>query len=153
MMNVVLREAKIEDLPTLLEFEQGIIQFERPYDETLKPDPISYYDIEEMIDAADVAVYVAEVDNQIVSSAYAKIKTGKPYLQHNEYVYLGFMFVRPAYRGKGINGMIMDKLKEWTKSKNLTEIRLDVYADNDAAIRAYEKAGLKKHMTTMRVRI
>jgi hypothetical protein len=41
-----IRKAKLEDLNTLLEFEQGIITAERPYDPTLKQGTISYYNIE-----------------------------------------------------------------------------------------------------------
>jgi RimJ/RimL family protein N-acetyltransferase len=32
----------------------------------------------------------------------------------------------------------------------LTEVRLQVYTENNAAIRAYEKAGFKQIMTEMR---
>ena len=41
------RSATLDDLPALKECEQGIIAAERPYDHTLKPDPISYYDLGE----------------------------------------------------------------------------------------------------------
>ncbi|WP_336622662.1 MULTISPECIES: hypothetical protein [unclassified Cellulophaga] len=41
MENIEIRIAKLEDLETLKSFEQGVILAERPFDETLKPDPIS----------------------------------------------------------------------------------------------------------------
>lgn len=151
MKPVLIRAAHIDDLPTLLAFEQGIIQYERPFDETLKPDPISYYDIEAMISAADAEVIVAEIDNEVVASAYVQIKKALPYLDHKHYAYLGFMFVIPEHRGRGINSLIIAKLNEWALSKNLREVRLTVYAENDSALRAYEKAGFKKHITEMRI--
>ena len=40
---ILTRKAILEDLPILYEFEQGIIAYERPYDVTLKSDPINYY--------------------------------------------------------------------------------------------------------------
>lgn len=49
--------------------------------------------------------------------------------------------------------MILDGLKEWSKSKGITELRLDVYDANDSAIRAYEKAGFQRHLLNMRIRI
>ena len=49
------------------------------------------------------------------------------------------MYVEPAYRGKGINQMIIAALKTWAYSRNVTELRLDVYHDNANAIKAYEK--------------
>lgn len=58
MDNFTVRSAKIEDLEILLSFEQGIIKAERPYDSTLAKDPITYYDIKELIlsDKAEVVV-------------------------------------------------------------------------------------------------
>ncbi len=151
MENLVIRKATKEDLSVLLNFEQGIITAERPWDETLKPDPISYYDISAMIDSQTTDVIVAEIDNELVGSAYIDIREGKPYLRHHHYGYLGFMYVLPEYRGQGVNGKIMDELVHIAKQKNITELRLDVYSDNDSALRAYEKAGFKKHLINMRI--
>ena len=49
MSTIQFRVANLTDLPILLQFEQGIITAERPFDPTLKPDPISYYNLEELI--------------------------------------------------------------------------------------------------------
>ena len=151
MQNLRFRPATFADLPILLDFEQGIIETERPYDPTLKPGHISYYDIKAMIESADTEVVVAEVDGQVIGSAYAQLRAAKPYLQHDRYAYLGFMYVRPEYRGRGINQGIIDELKRWAKSLSLTEFRLDVYSDNQAALRAYQKAGFQSHLITMRM--
>lgn len=150
---ISFRPATLEDLPVLYQFEQGIILAERPFDSTLKPDPINYYDLKAYILSNDVEIIVALDNDVIVSSGYAKIMRGKPYHMHSKYAYLGFMYVRPEYRGKGIINGITERLKAWAKSKNLNEIRLDVYNDNHSAIKAYEKAGLKKHLVEMRMRL
>ena len=36
---ITIRKATIEDLPVLLEFEQGVLRAERPMDRTLKGNP------------------------------------------------------------------------------------------------------------------
>jgi hypothetical protein len=41
----------------------------------------------------------------------------------------------------GNNAVIIEALKEWCRSQNITELRLDVY--QPSAIRAYEKQALK----------
>jgi GNAT superfamily N-acetyltransferase len=61
------------------------------------------------------------------------------------------MYVEPAHRGKGINQMIIAALKTWAYSRNVTELRLDVYHGNATAIKAYEKAGFTSHMINMRL--
>jgi ribosomal protein S18 acetylase RimI-like enzyme len=43
---------------------------------------------------------------------------------------------------KGSQRNIIEALKEWCQSQNITELRLDVYNDNPSAIRA-EKVGFK----------
>ncbi|MGK0296361.1 MAG: GNAT superfamily N-acetyltransferase [Ulvibacter sp.] len=151
MSSIKIRKAKLEDLEILLEFEQGIIAAERPYDPTLKEGTISYYNIEKMILATDVEVLVAEIDAIIVGSGYARIATAKPYLNHENYAYLGFMFTHLEYRGQGVNSKIIEELKNWCKSLDIHELRLDVYSDNPSAIKAYEKVGFKMHLINMRI--
>lgn len=151
MPEITIRKATHRDLDTLLRFEQGIIATERPFDKTLKPGHIHYYDLEAMIHASDVEVLVAQVNDEVIGSGYARIETAKPYLNHRQYAYLGFMFVEPAYRGQGVNQKIIKALTQWAVAQNINEIRLDVYADNIAAIKAYEKAGFVPHLLQMRM--
>ncbi|WP_462220624.1 N-acetyltransferase family protein [Ferruginibacter sp.] len=151
MNQIFIRKAVLTDLERLLEFEQGVIAAERPYDPTLRKEKINYYNIEKMINAADVEIVVAELDEVIIGSGYARIENAKPYLQHQQHAYLGFMYVDPNHRGKGVNKKIIDALVEWCTLQNITELRLDVYQMNEAAINAYEKVGFAKHMIAMRM--
>lgn len=146
-----LREATLNDLPILLQFEQGIVTAERPFNVTLKEGPINYYDLKALISDEDATVIVAEQEGVLVGSGFAIIKPAKPYLDHEHYAYLGFMYTDPAYRGRGVNRKIIEGLKSWALSKGLAEIRLTVYSDNEPAIRAYEKVGFKKHILEMRL--
>ena len=147
----VIRRAKQQDLPILLEFEQGIIRDERPFDPTIAPDPIHYYPLVELLDSERACVLVAEIDGELVASGMARKWQARHYLDHTEYGFLGFMYTRPEYRGKGINGQITDQLVLWCKEQGLMEIRLTVYSGNKSAIRAYEKAGFRPHIVEMRI--
>jgi len=151
METIIIRKAVPGDLDTLLGFEQGVISAERPFDPTLKPGHTNYYDIEKMIASPDVELLVAEQDGKLIGSGYARIENAKPYLVHERYAYLGFMYVIPSFRGRGINKMIMKALVKWSASQNIAELRLDVYHANESAIRAYEKVGFSKHMVNMRM--
>jgi len=153
MSNIIIRSATVEDLPILYDFEQGIITAERPFDPTLQDGHINYYDIKTMIESNEDEVTVAIVDQKIVGSAYGKILPAKHYLKHSHYAYLAFMFVDPNYRGMGVNKKIVEKLVRWAKSKDINEVRLDVYSDNAPALRAYEKAGFDRHLVNMRMGI
>jgi len=150
---ILTRKATLKDVDTLLVFEQGVIKAERPFDITLKADPLHYYNIEEMINAPHIELVVAEYNGEIIGSGYARLETSKDYLQHSKHAYLGFMYVDPNYRGNGVSQRIIDALKNWTVLQHVTEMRLDVYFNNHIAINAYEKAGFIKHMTEMRMAI
>jgi RimJ/RimL family protein N-acetyltransferase len=163
MANIHLRPATNADLETLYRFEQDLIATERPFDPTLKPEPIHYYDLAAMIANPEVQLLVAELQDQpvagaavdrpetrLVASGYARIEPAKPYLRHPAHAYLGFMYVDPAHRGKGLNTRIIEELRKWAQSQNITELRLDVYHLNTRAIRAYEKAGFIPHHLHMR---
>jgi ribosomal protein S18 acetylase RimI-like enzyme len=149
MDEIIIRKAVLEDLNILLRFEQGVINTEKPFDITLKEKPV-YYDIVELITAPHIELVVAEYKNEIIGSGYARIETAKHYLRHQNHAYLGFMYVDPAHRGKGVNKKIIDTLEKWAAEKNIKELRLDVYNNNEPAIKAYEKVGFAKHMISMR---
>ncbi len=153
MDTLIIRKATKKDLDILLLFEQGVINAERPFDSTLKNDPLHYYHFNEMMNDSNVQLVVAESNQKIIGSGYARIEDAKHYLQHAKHAYLGFMYVDPNERGKGIIQKIIETLKQWSLSRNITELRLDVYKNNTPAISAYEKAGFSQHMIEMRMEI
>lgn len=152
-MEPLIREAALDDLHTLFRFEQNVINAERPFDPTIKRAGINYYDIKKMISAANVRLVVAEHGKEIIGCGYARIEDAKIYLKHAKHAYLGFMYVEPGYRGKGVNQLVITDLKQWAISQNVTELRLEVYYDNIAAIKAYEKMGFTRLMIEMRLDI
>lgn len=153
MKNLLFRTATLDDLEILESFEQGVIKAERPYDPTLKPDPIIYYNLKGLIQSSESEVIVTTYNALIIASSYVRILPAKPYLKHDFYAYLGFMFVTPEFRGKGVNKKIIAEVKNWCIKKKIHELRLDVYCENISAIKAYEKAGFKNHLVNMRIEI
>ncbi|GGH02894.1 GNAT family N-acetyltransferase [Mucilaginibacter phyllosphaerae] len=151
MENITIRPATIADIDTLRQFEQGVISAERPFDPTLKDGHINYYDLNEFITAPHIYLLVAELNGGLIGSGYSRIETSKIYLKHQQHAYLGFMYVLPQHRGKGVNKMIIDALKEWSVKQGVTEFSLQVYYQNTSAIKAYEKAGFNRHMIKMRM--
>jgi ribosomal protein S18 acetylase RimI-like enzyme len=151
MEQVTVRPATLTDLETLLEFEQAMIVAERPFDETIRTSgEVRYYDLAGLIAAPHVEIVVAEHASQIIACGYVRIEDSELYLQHKQHAYLGFMYVVPEHRGKGVNKTVMKALEQWSISKGVTEMRLEVYVDNVAAIKAYEKSGFSRHMVEMR---
>src|SRR6187402_3209439 len=149
MSEIKIRKASLDDLEQLMVFEQDLIKAERPFDPTLKPDPVNYYDLKSLLTSPLAEVVVAEMDNKIIASGYARIDKSKPFLKHSHHAYLGFMYVVPEYRGQGINKRIINALKNWAAIQNITEFSLEVYYDNISAIKAYEKKNFSKYILEM----
>ena len=80
--------------------------------------------------AFEQGVIAAERDGTLLGSGYARID--------------------PAHRGQGINTLLIESLRQWALSRDITELRLDVYTTNPRAIRAYEKAGFTPLLLQMR---
>ncbi|QDV22561.1 GNAT family N-acetyltransferase [Aureliella helgolandensis] len=152
-MHIVIRPATAIDLPILLTFEQGIIAAERSYDETLLPDPISYYDISELIASPEAEVIVAELDGTLIGSGYARRKASRHYTEPAFHAYIGFLYVVPEHRGKGVNKRVLDALFTWARANDLPEVHLTVYPGNEPALRAYEKVGFEPHILEMRMNL
>jgi GNAT superfamily N-acetyltransferase len=154
MDRVRTRPATLDDLDLLLTFEQAIIEAERPFDSTIRTGlDVHYYDLAALVSSPDAQVLVAELDSEVIGSGYARIERSEVYFNHREHAYLGFMYVVPQHRGKGVNRQIMEELEAWSRSRGVTEMRLEVYAENAGAIRAYEKSGYAKLLLEMRKRL
>ncbi len=151
MDQITVRPAVREDLPFLYQFEQGIVAAERPFDPTLKEGVIHYYDLAAMIGTDDAVIAVAECNGQLVGAGSARKLPALPFLKHAFHAHLGFMFVDPAFRGRGVIQLVMESLKNWAVEKELNIIRLEVYAENASAIRAYEKMGFAPNLVEMTI--
>ena len=148
---ITIRKATTEDLSILYEFEQGVLHAERPMDKTLKVSKTFYYDIPNLISDQMAELVIAEINGVITGCGYARIKQARDCFQFDQFSYLGFMFTKEDYRGKGVNKTIMNYLYDWSLSRGIYEIRLEVYPSNNAAIKAYEKVGMQATMHTMRI--
>ncbi|RYD91493.1 MAG: GNAT family N-acetyltransferase [Sphingobacteriales bacterium] len=147
----IIRKATLNDKPTLLQFEQGVVEAERPFTPEMKAGEQQYYDLDRLLTSPDAYLVVADLNGELIASGYARIDQSKPYLKHAEEAYLGFMYVLPQHRGKGVNRLVIDGLKRWALSRKVTELRLEVYSENAPAIKAYEKFGFTPYLLQMRM--
>jgi len=144
-----LREANIDDLHRLREFEQAVVEFERAFNPCIKAGEVTYYDLESLLSDKRSQLIVAEIEGELVGSGYAQLRESKDSLTHQEISYLGFMYVVPEHRGLGIVRKVIDRLIEWSVSRGVRDFYLDVYAQNESAVAAYRKAGFGPSLLEM----
>ena len=145
------RAATLQDIPRLEELEQAVVAAERPFNTQIRANNPKYYNLPELINSPDSYLLVVEVQDEIVATGYAKIRNSKSALSHAKDAYLGFMFVSPTFRGQGLNQKVIAELMAWAKNRSVHDFYLDVYADNQAAIRAYEKLGFAPSLVEMKL--
>jgi GNAT superfamily N-acetyltransferase len=150
-MPIKIRQAANEDLPAILAFEQAVVAAERPYNNEVKDGTVQYYDMAALISSDQSRVLVAEDSERLVATGHATLKPSSNYLNHDRHAYLGLMFVEPEYRGQGIIQEIIEGLLQWARSKGVTNFYLDVYGENEAAVKAYEKLGFRQNLVEMRL--
>jgi GNAT superfamily N-acetyltransferase len=96
--------------------------------------------IKAALEDRSIAMYwvLVNEDNQPVGSASAL----KEWSDWNAgyYWWIQSMYIRPDYRGKGYLDLLLDAIQSEMKKQNGLELRLYVHENNQAAIRAYEKA-------------
>lgn len=148
---ISVRTATHKDLPILLEFEQGLVRAERPMDPLLKTEKTHYYNLPKMLDNEKIEIVIAEIEGKPVGCGYGKIIKAVQCFTYEYFCYLGFMYTLPEARRKGVNKAVMEHLYQWSESQGVYEVRLDVYPNNPAAIKSYEKAGMKKGLQMMRI--
>jgi putative acetyltransferase len=88
----------------------------------------------------DSAVFVAEVDDQIV----ARLSIGRdPHPASSHVADLGLM-VAKGHRRRGIGRALMEQAVEWARGANVWKLELHVFPHNEPAIRLYEAFGFRQ---------
>ena len=125
MKNITIRVALKSEKETLLNFEQKVVEAERPYNRNIKAENSLYYDMDNLLTCEMTKLIVAEHDNKIIATGYIQIRQSKKSLQHAQHGYLGFMYVATEFRGLGLNKKIMDNLIHWARTKGITDFYLE----------------------------
>ena len=151
MAEISIRRAEARDIETLKRFQQGIVVAERPFDPTIRKGDVSYYDLGALIASPDAFVAIAEAGGAPIGCGFARRAKSRSFIDPPEYAYVGLMFVAPERRGRGVGALILARLQDWARDAGLSEMHLEVYPQNAAAVRAYQKAGFQPYMLEMRL--
>jgi GNAT superfamily N-acetyltransferase len=149
---IKIRKAVTADLPALLAFEQGVVEAERPFNSRIRAGSVHYYDIAELIADSESLVMVAEKSDRLIATGHTTLKQSSDNYVYERHAYLGLMYVEPAFRGQGLIQGILDELLAWARGQGIKDFILEVYAENEPAVRAYEKYGFRPNMLEMKLR-
>jgi putative acetyltransferase len=94
------------------------------------------FSIDKLI-SENVAFFVVRVDGAAAGCGGIK-------LFGSEFGELKRMYVRPAFRGRGLGRLLVDRLADHARSRGITILRLETGIYQREAIALYEKLGFKQ---------
>jgi len=154
-MNVKIREAIINDYKDLCELYVELDEHHRLNHPELfiKPDdsPRAEEYISEIIDDDNKILFIAELESKIIGFAecYILKSSSFPVIKKREWIQLDNIAVKRDYKNHKIGSLLLEKVIEWAKFKEINRIELKVYSFNKNAIEFYSKKGFKDLSKTM----
>mgnify|MGYP001576354519 CR=1 FL=1 len=138
MTNCVIRKAKLQDLATLVSFNQALVQEARG--EGLNPQFLTQ-GIQAVLSDSNRGFYtVVEVENKTVAAALVTFEWSD--WRNAWFWWLQDVYVEPSYRQQGIFRSLYTHLKTQAQAAKVCGLRLYVYKGNKTAQEVYQRMGM-----------
>ncbi|WKK66299.1 GNAT family N-acetyltransferase [Lutimonas zeaxanthinifaciens] len=135
-MEILLREGKKSDMPSVLELIKELATFENEEDAV-------EVSVEELLrdgfgERPSFKVFIGEIEGKIVGMAlfYERYSTWK-----GKSIHLEDLIVSDAYRGRGVGKALYTKVMEYAHQRNIKRVSWEVLDWNQVAIDFYESTG------------
>ncbi|MDD1964749.1 ribosomal protein S18-alanine N-acetyltransferase [Pseudomonas putida] len=125
------RFASTDDVDDLVALEQACFTLDR-----LRPRHFRW-----MLSRANASLIVATVQESLVGYALVLFRRGSPHAR------LYSIAVSPQCRGHGLGQRLLEQAQDCAVGRRCARLRLEVRADNPAAIRLYESNGYQRFAT------
>jgi ribosomal protein S18 acetylase RimI-like enzyme len=156
---MIIRLYQASDHPAVRALIAELQGYERSLDPyTVEPDePVvdSYFaQMMDWVAQKEGALFVAEIEHRVVGFVTIIIETNDELLTtFRRYGYITDIVVSAGYRGQGIARMLLLEAEAYTRGKNVTELMLNVLAENPLALTVYERFGFRNREILMHKRL
>ena len=141
-----IRLANVNDIPRLLDLLSEVLEVHAK----LRPDlfisgttKYSKEDLELMIEDENKPMFVATINDYVVGYAMCQIHIPSNNMYPVKIFHLDDLCIDSKYRRQGIGEALYQKVVEVAKVNDCYEITLNAWPGNEAALKFYEKMGLK----------
>ncbi len=96
--------------------------------------------------------FVAESGRAVIGYVHCEIRksAGTPTLRRRTYAYVHTLVVTADLRRQGVGRMLLELVREWALGQEVSEIELNVFEFNEAAVALYESLGYRTLSRRMR---
>lgn len=158
-VKINIRDAVINDYEELCEIYSELDELHRINHPELFVKPEGYTRakeyISELINDESKKLLVAEADSGIIGFAecYIVKSSSFPVVKKREWVQLDSIAVKGEYQNSHIGSLLLEKVIEWSKSKDINRIELKVYSFNENAGEFYARRGFMELNKTMYINL
>lgn len=106
------------------------------------------------VDADDAELFVAEMDDSIVGLATVRVASNPdaPMFRSGRRALMDDLFVAPDQRRSGIAQMLLERIKEWTQSRDLPTLDINVWNANDSGVAFFTASGFAPRCQQMELK-
>lgn len=94
-----------------------------------------------LLDPDDARCWVIEGDGEL--AGFASVTLQRATWEAGHYLYLDCLFLRPAYRGRGLGRDLMNEVSRFARSLGTTQVQWQTPAWNVDAVRFYHRLGAR----------
>ncbi len=154
-LNIEIRSATIKDLDRLVDLECQMAAYHHRLDSIWarwnKRNPLVKKIITEAIKKKrDEMFLVLLCNNHIVGYATAYIEKKGSVYSIKKMGHVGSVYVEKNYRKLGLGKLAIEKLLHWFRKNHITEVTLQVDANNNIGVSAWKKIGFKDWRLVLR---
>lgn len=143
MKNIVISKLEMEDVKEAAKLVASLADY------TLDKRPdifIPNYEnwesnLRERIESSDYHMIVAKEDNNIVGTCVAEIKHlgDDEVTKRRDILFIEYIIVKDEYKRLGIGTAMLNHMKQFVKTNNISSLELTVWGYNEDAIKFYNK--------------
>lgn len=98
-----------------------------------------------LLQRADAAIFVAEADGLLAGLVQCEAKDypARRDAYARRAVYVEFLVVAPAHRGRGLGRALLERVHAWASERGIRQVELHVWEFNAEALALYERLGYR----------
>ena len=147
-----IRKATIKDFENLKKIKTEFYLWECGKDQRLNPDWMNRglgSRLGRNLRQNNTLFLIVEQDSEIIAYLGAEILKNPAWVNFKRRGHVFNLYVKPKYRNKNIGTLLIRKSLEWFKSKDVRDLMIMVYKNNNVAKKIYKKLGFKEYINEL----